>query len=485
MSQAHDEQPQQDSPHSCSGVEFVDALTAGRIVERGLAAERYAQIDGLRLWWETNHGASWSASDDLAWRDLRAEVAASLAVHERTAESLLGYARRLVHQLPSTLSRLSSATISDRHARIVVDQSLGVPAHLVGEYERRVLEQAETLPPSRFERFAAGVAASIEPSVMVEQHREAMTSRRVYAEAAPHGMAWLHLLLDAPDALGGLAAITGHARTLHRVPGETRTLSQIEADVARDLLVDSIGVAATPSGGAPVPTPAAQRGVKAEVYAHVPVLTAMGESDEPGTLGGYGPIDAQTARELAGTASSWIRLLTDPADGAVLDFGRDTYRVPAELRRYLQVRDEVCRFVGCTRAAKYCDLDHTVPWVEDGETIAANLANFCRGHHLVKSRGRWKIDNHGDGVIRCTSPTGKVYETRPAAILPRKSGVRFVDVDDEPDPGGTDRAPSTIREVLHRKFGRDDPAPPPPSALTGDVEPEATPPTPADGSAPF
>jgi hypothetical protein len=446
---------QHEDPQRSAGADLVDALTAGRVFERRFAAERYGQIDGLRRWYADVHGASWSAPDDLAWRDLRAEVAASLTVHERTAESLLGYARRLVHEFSTTLSWLSSARISDRHARIVVDHSSGVPTELLGVYEERVLAKAESLPPSRFEKHAAMVAASIDPSTMVERHREAMTDRRVYAEAAAHGMAWVHMLFDAPDALGAVAAITGHARTLHGAEGETRTLAQIEADVARDLLVDSIGVAASTDGGAPVPSPAAQRGVKAEVFAHVPVLTAMGASDEPGTLGGYGPIDAQTARELAGTASSWIRLLTDPADGAILDFGRNTYRVPSELRRYLQVRDEVCRFVGCTRAAKYCDLDHTKPWVEDGETIASNLANFCRGHHRVKGRGRWKVENLGGGIIRCTSPTGKVYESPPAAVMSPRSGVRFTDVDEESGPPGEAR-PSTVREILKRKFRLDE-----------------------------
>ncbi|BDI23949.1 HNH endonuclease signature motif containing protein [Herbiconiux sp. L3-i23] len=445
MSQARDA-----SQAASPGADLVDALAAGVLIERSRAAERYEQIDAVRRWYEAAHGARWSLPDALEWRELRAEVAAALAMHERTAESQLTYARRLSGDFSATLERLLQARISDRHARIVVDCSLGVPSHLLSEYEAQVLEVAEDLPPTRFEKRAASIAASIEPSTMVEQHREALTERRIFGEAAPRGMAWVHMLLDAPDALGALAAVTGHARTLHKLPGETRTLAQIEADVARDLFVDSTGVAATPSGGDPVATPAAQRGVRAGVFLHVPSDTARGKTDDPGELVGYGPIDAQTSRELSGTASSWTRLLTDPANGAILDFGRESYRVPAELRRYLQVRDEVCRFVGCTRAAQYCDIDHTTPWVEDGETIAENLANFCRGHHLVKGRGRWKVENVGDGVIRCISPTGKVYETPPAKVLPTGSGVRFRDVDDPVDEGS-----SPIHVVLARKFGVD------------------------------
>lgn len=164
----------------------------------------------------------------------------------------------------------------------------------------------------------------------------------------------------------------------------------------------------------PVASPAARRGVRAEVLLHVPVLTAMGRSDDAGLLDGYGPIDADTARQLCADAPGFLRILTDPEDGATLSFGRTTYRVPTELRRYLRVRDEVCRFVGCTRSAAHCDIDHTIPWAEDGETIEANLAHLCRGHHRLKERNRWKIQHDPGGVLKWTSPTGRVYETRPA-----------------------------------------------------------------------
>ena len=164
--------------------------------------------------------------------------------------------------------------------------------------------------------------------------------------------------------------------------------------------------------------------MKPEVLLHISAATVSGDSDEPGSLDGYGPVDAQTARELVGCASGFTRLLTDPDDGAVLSFGRTTYRVPKELRRYLQARDEVCRFVGCTRNVKYCDLDHSRPWSEDGETVVENLAHLCRGHHRLKERRRWRIDNDpgGSGVITWTSPTGRVYRTEPARVLPGRNG---------------------------------------------------------------
>jgi len=49
---------------------------------------------------------------------------------------------------------------------------------------------------------------------------------------------------------------------------------------------------------------------------HLPLGTALGLSDAPAELAGYGPIPADLARELAADAT-WRRILTDPVTGAV------------------------------------------------------------------------------------------------------------------------------------------------------------------------
>ncbi|MEB0268075.1 HNH endonuclease, partial [Cryobacterium sp. 10I5] len=86
---------------------------------------------------------------------------------------------------------------------------------------------------------------------------------------------------------------------------ETRTLTQIAADVLTDVLIGGV----TPDGiGA---------GVAAQVNVTVPVLTLLGKSEEPGYLAGYGPIDPDTARRLAAGAPSFTRLLTHPETGVV------------------------------------------------------------------------------------------------------------------------------------------------------------------------
>ena len=100
---------------------------------------------------------------------------------------------------------------------------------------------------------------------------------------------------------------------------------------------------------------------------YLEMLSLMGLTEEPANLEGVGPIDPETARRLAGTATRFTRLLVHPETGVLLSVGRDSYRVPAELKRALQARDETCRFPGCNRPARGGEVDHTHDWQFGGE----------------------------------------------------------------------------------------------------------------------
>ncbi|NKE10228.1 DUF222 domain-containing protein [Kocuria subflava] len=133
------------------------------------------------------------------------------------------------------------------------------------------------------------------------------------------------------------------------------------------------------------------------------------ESTSAPELVGYGAICPSTAVEIAAGSSSWSRLLTDPATGQITQYSRDTYTVPAGLRRMLQIRDATCRFPGCRRPAMRCDIDHTVAWEDGGHTDADNLSHLCRTHHRLKHQGSpfgsWAVEHSGT-PDRTTPATG-------------------------------------------------------------------------------
>lgn len=102
----------------------------------------------------------------------------------------------------------------------------------------------------------------------------------------------------------------------------------------------------------------------------------------PPELDGAVPIDIDTARVLAGSATGWDRVLTHPLSGALLAV--DRYRPSAQLRRRLRARDQRCRFPTCGFPARACDLDHTEAAAAGGSTAEDNLGDLCRRHHVLK-----------------------------------------------------------------------------------------------------
>jgi len=158
--------------------------------------------------------------------------------------------------------------------------------------------------------------------------------------------------------------------------------------------------------------------IKPQVAVTVPVMTLLGLSDEPGDLAGHGPIDAHTARRLAAQAPSFLRILTHPETGAVLSVGRDRYAVPADLRSWLRLRDETCRFPGCSRRAQRCDIDHVKDWAHGGTTDHDNLIHLCRKHHRLKHTTGWTVSTE------TPSRSSSGQSTRQASSPPDVSSLR-------------------------------------------------------------
>ncbi|WP_456285057.1 HNH endonuclease [Microbacterium sp. JZ101] len=151
--------------------------------------------------------------------------------------------------------------------------------------------------------------------------------------------------------------------------------------------------------------------VRAVVQVTVAATTLAGLDDEPGFLAGYGPIDADTARKLAGNAAGWERVFCHPDTGALLTV--DRYTPTAAQKRYLLARDERCRTPGCRNLALTADLDHTIPYAQGGVTDVGNLACLCEGCHQDKHHTPWQVRQLGDGVLEWTSPAGYTYTEKP------------------------------------------------------------------------
>ncbi|MEY2847624.1 MAG: hypothetical protein RI885_289 [Actinomycetota bacterium] len=365
-------------------------------------------------------------------RALRAELAAALRLPERSVETLLARARILVNDLPATLSALRRGRFSERHAVIIADESVGLDDKERAEFERRVLPEAERLRAALFERKARQIRELVHGADLAARHEDARARREVTIDPGRDGMGWLTAYLPNPELMAIDNTLNAIARSL-QVDGEQRTLPQLKSDAFTDILLDDGRLLPPGESETELRAPVAHRGIRAEVSVTVPVLTLLGRSTEPATLEGSCPLDPETARAIAGTATGFTRILTHPETGVTLSFGKDRYAVPPELKRYLRERDATCRFVGCARRARFCDIDHTIPWAGDGLTAHDNLAHLCRGHRKTKDAG-WQVTQarDGSGALTWTSPLGRDYQTEVAMSLGGASAAPSTWIDDPP-----------------------------------------------------
>ena len=363
-----------------------------------------------------------SRAQELEMRCLQLEIASALHLPERTVARMLETCTVLTERLRPTLTALKDGLIDFRHAQAMVNEIDGLTDRETDALEAVALPFAFRLTAAKFTHKVRELREERAPETAATRHVTALSEREVVFEPGRDGMATLRAFLPAPEALGIYLRLEDAAREL-RTAGEGRTMAQLKADVLTDVLLTDLNDPG--SAGATDQGPAVQgyRGIRPNIFVTVPVLTLLGRSDAPGSLDGYGPIDAETARKLAAHAPSFTRILIHPESGATLSVGRDSYAVPKDLRTWLQVRDKTCRAPGCARAATRCDIDHTHRWHDGGATDYNNLAHLCRKHHTLKENSDWTVaqSEAGDGTLVWTSPTGRIHTTEPATHLPTSS----------------------------------------------------------------
>jgi hypothetical protein len=368
---------------------------------------------------------------DLEYRELAAEIGAMLRTPEATVHRMLDESETLCSSLPRTLDALAAGTISYRHAQAMVANAVTLPPDARAAFESTALHAAREQTSAQFAQRARVLRERMHPESTEARRTVAVGERCVILEPARDGMASLYCVLPAPEALaiddaldqiarslrgserscaaadvdGGSASVPAprsHARSAAPAAADVRTHAQRRADVFVDLLLGREGATAK-----------AGRGITPTVIVSVPVLSLLGHTDEPAELHGYGPIDPATARRLAARAPSFIRILTHPETGETLSVGRERYRPPADLRLALALDDQTCRFPGCRRAARRCELDHTVDWAHGGHTSRANLAHLCPKHHHLKHETRWSVEPGPHRSLTWTSPHGRQHVSRP------------------------------------------------------------------------
>ena len=95
----------------------------------------------------------------------------------------------------------------------------------------------------------------------------------------------------------------------------------------------------------------------------------------------------------------------EDAEGKTLDVGRKTRAISAALHRALRMRDDGCRFPGCTN--KIVDAHHIRSWLDGGETSLTNLLTLCRSHHRHVHELGFTVTRGEAGEIVFLDPNGE------------------------------------------------------------------------------
>ncbi len=328
-----------------------------------------------------------SAVLDLSMRLNLSETA--VRAYDHTVATLRARARRV-------WMLFREGEISVANVRVVTDTIAALPDHLWSAFDSEAAAAASLTPP-RFKSRMRAVREKLAADA-IERHERAVEDRRTWLEPDRDGMSNWGVYAPAVDLARANANVDRIAREMLELDDETRTLAQLRADVALDLLVGNLDAG---TGRGTITT-----GVI------VPVGTLLGTSDEGAILDGYGPIDAKTARELAGSSKTLYRILTDPVSGDIRNVESPNYRPDARMIRNVRHRDRVCVTPGCGRPAEDCDIDHTIPW-PNGPTRYDNLKPLCRAHHRVKHNSKWNTEQDANGATTWTSPTGFVRAADP------------------------------------------------------------------------
>ena len=406
------------------------------------------------------------SSPDVSFTMAAEEIAPLLRVPGRAAQRMLGEALRLREDLPGTWEALDDGKISPTQAQVIVQESECIPADAVAGFEETVLETAGALTRPKLVRRCRQLREKLHPESIIERKAREVKDRRVAVDPEQDGMAWLSAYLPAEQAHGIFNRVDAAARSLQG-PEEHRTLSQLRADVFADVLTHTC--TGDPKRGTGF------RGVGATVFVTVPVMTLLGhrhadwqnppaadgaaetregaavelctegaagaaqdvlagvtnvapgaagaegiegaapdlEGCENGFLDGYGPIDPETARNLAAHAPSFTRILVHPETGAVLSVGRDRYRPPKHLQDWVRIKNPTCIHPGCNRSSWSCEIDHILPWAHGGETSLTNLGPRCSRHHMMKTEGLWSVGQDDSGAPNVTSLGGETYVEPP------------------------------------------------------------------------
>jgi hypothetical protein len=380
-----------------------------------------------------------------------AELGTTLGITTTAAKKLIGHALELRHRLPRLWAQVHAGQVPAWRARAVADTTIHTTPALTREaagfVDAQVAAVAGRIGSAQLDRLIAETIrrydlATADPTADPEDGYLHVDPRHVTVDTDDvhyAGTMRIEAEVDIADALDLDRALT-HKAEEQKALGSLLPLDARRAKALGDLartqtaLELLTGEPGTDRASGPDPDTQRQDRVSPDTDADVPHLPAARQvvihahfdasfSGDTTVFDPTGRMENGQRLVLLDQIQSWCAdTRTEVTITPVIDLNTEltaqVYKVPADIREQVQLRDRTCVFPGCARPARRCDVDHIIAYDHDadaegrpqpGPTTTSNLACLCRFHHRLKTHSPWRYTMVEPGVFEWTSPHGHRY----------------------------------------------------------------------------
>ncbi|WP_309073856.1 HNH endonuclease [Paenarthrobacter sp.] len=351
-----------------------------------------------------------------------AQVALARRESPNRGSRLLGLAQALVTEMPHTMAALESGQLNEWRATLLVKETACLSVEDRCAVDEELAADTGTFDGAGDRAITAAAKAAAyrrDPRSVAGRASRAAAERTVSLRPAPDAMTYLTALLPVAQGVAVYAALCRTADSA-RSRGDAESRGQVMADT----LVERI-----------TGTPGGISGINLDLV--MTDRTLFQGDSEPVRLQGYGIVPAEWARELLSEDQTgpdhsttpdtelavWLRrLYTAPATGELLSMDSKARLFPPRLRRFIEIRDDICRTPYCDAPIRH--IDHIVPWHSGGTTTLNNAAGLCEACNHTKENPGWKSKPLAEDVhtIEVRTPSGHRYRSRPPPLPGHQAG---------------------------------------------------------------
>ncbi|MGI5950304.1 MAG: DUF222 domain-containing protein [Brooklawnia sp.] len=367
-------------------------------------------LDGMeRLIPGGHHGTA------LVGEFLSLEIGGLLGISPRSAANRIAQALDLRHRFPHLWQRVLAGEARVWQANLVIDRTTLLDIKAAQYVDARV---AATLPQHGIGWVMKHLQSWIDaadPKAAFDRTNAKIKDRRVLVSGIENGSVTMWGQLSPADGIRFDHALTQIAENLpedHRAAGDSLDARRAAA----------VGILARQAfGQETLPTNTLVVHINANDPILHPGLTeapAASLTDGPACppagiaqVEGWGHLLTTQLPDFLAGSKVIVRPVIDPTTITPAN----GYAVPDRMRLVIEQRNPVDVFPYGTRAAKDCDMDHTIPYTpgEPDQTRLDNLGPLSRFTHRAKTHGGWHLEQPAPGHFKWTSPAGYQYLVTP------------------------------------------------------------------------